>query len=346
MPDTLITFIILVSVSNILCKNRSKVSRKEIAEAANDSEKLAKELEALLLELEESVDDNEKENQNNSKVLKSSAENSFDKSNESDFLDDLESRIKSLKGEAATLVKHTSKVFNNQKNDDLISNDEIFIIDTNAPKLKEEKKGNENLASKVVKLGTGNHQQTKVKEENSTIIRNDKLTSKELKDAENSDQSLKSSLDKLEKVAKDIELLTKTAETDAEIETVNQLTNILNEMTAALAVEEVRLSVDVSLSRDDKIKEIEQSVEEMLSYLKEIIGEFQTLKASHTKTPEPRQPKKIDLDETDDIFKLILEEKTECEDCNNEEDRDKRLRLAKYRRMLTDFYYGDYWKIN
>ena len=115
------------------------------------------------------------------------------------------------------------------------------------------------------------------------VLKNDKSTSKELKDAENSDQSLKSSLDKLEKVAKDIELLTKTAETDAEIETVNQLTNILNEMTTALAVEEVRLSVDVSLSRDDKIKETEQSVDEMLSYLKEIIGEFQTLKASHTK---------------------------------------------------------------
>merc|ERR1719474_967971 len=114
MPDTLITFIILVSVSNVLCKNRSKVSRKEIAEAADDSEKLAKELEALLLELEGSIDNNEKDNQNNSKDLKTSEANTNDNSNESDFLDDLESRIKSLKGEAATLVKHTSKVFNNQ----------------------------------------------------------------------------------------------------------------------------------------------------------------------------------------------------------------------------------------
>merc|ERR1719474_1087101 len=105
MPDTLITFIILVSVSNVLCKNRSKVSRKEIAEAADDSEKLAKELEALLLELEGSSDNNEKDDQNNSRDLKTPEANTNDKSNESNFLDDFESRIKSLKGEPATLVK-------------------------------------------------------------------------------------------------------------------------------------------------------------------------------------------------------------------------------------------------
>ena len=156
-----------------------------------------------------------------------------------------------------------------------------------------------------------------------------------------------SSFDKPAKVAKEIENLAKSAKSDVKIETVHQLTEILQEMTSALTLEEVRLSVDVTLSKEEKIDTIEENIEYMLEYLREVMEELKQ-QASYNEqialeNKRSREAKYFDDSPSSDVIILADDEK-DCEDCNRADDREKRFRQARYRNMLTKFYFGSYWK--
>jgi len=86
------------------------------------------------------------------------------------------------------------------------------------------------------------------------------------------EQRLKNSLDNLEVVANEINHLALTAKSEDEIRSVNQMAKILEAMTAKLSLDEVKISVDLVLGREDKIKTVENDIEGMIDSLVEVVG--------------------------------------------------------------------------
>jgi len=159
------------------------------------------------------------------------------------------------------------------------------------------------------------------------------------------EERLKSSLDKLEKVAKEIEELAKSAKSDEEIATVHQLTQILEDMATALTLEEVRLSVNVTLNKQEKnnkFEALEESVDSMLEYLKGIMKELREQAIYNeqiiNQNKNSRQPKVIEESHAGDVKIFLVNDETT-------DDKEKKLRQARYRNMLTKFYFGNYWDI-
>ena len=172
-----------------------------------------------------------------------------------------------------------------------------------------------------------------------------KEISKEKEEKDAKQERLRSSLDKLEKVAKEIEKLAKSAKSEEEIATVHQLTQILEEMATALTLEEVKLSVDLTLSKEqrkDTFEDLEESVDAMLEYFKEVMEQLKAQAAFNEQiardNARARNPKF--LKESSAIDAEIVADNEE-----KEGDEEKRLRQAKYRNMLTKFYFGSYWQI-
>ena len=86
------------------------------------------------------------------------------------------------------------------------------------------------------------------------------------------EQRLKNSLDNLEVVANEIKHLALTAKSKDEISSVNKMAKILETMTAKLSLDEVKISVDLVLGRDDKINTVENDIEGMIDSLVEVVG--------------------------------------------------------------------------
>ena len=155
---------------------------------------------------------------------------------------------------------------------------------------------------------------------------------------------LKTSLEKLESVAFEIENLAKTATTDEDIETIQELTAILEEMTSALAFEEVRLSVDINFNKKNKeVDEFEENIKNMLKYLQTVVED---LKKSQLKSVEEnRRPKQLKGFDTNNEFILLFDDRPKKKDPSvSSVDNSREIRRAYYRRMLTDFYDKD-WNI-
>ena len=88
----------------------------------------------------------------------------------------------------------------------------------------------------------------------------------------NKEQRLKYSLDNLEVIANEIKTLALSAKSQDEIRSVNQMANILEAMTAKLSLDEVKISVDLVLGREDKINIVENDVEGMIDSLVQVVG--------------------------------------------------------------------------
>ena len=116
-------------------------------------------------------------------------------------------------------------------------------------------------------------------------------------------------------------------------------------MATALTLEEVKLSVDLTLSKEqrkDTFEDLEESVDAMLEYFKEVMEQLKAQAAFNEQiardNARARNPKF--LKESSAIDVEIVADNEE-----KEGDEEKRLRQAKYRNMLTKFYFGSYWQI-
>ena len=88
----------------------------------------------------------------------------------------------------------------------------------------------------------------------------------------NKEQRLTNSLDNLEVIANEIKTLALSAKSQDEIRSVNQMAKILEAMTAKLSLDEVKISVDLVLGREDKINIVENDIEGMIDSLVQVVG--------------------------------------------------------------------------
>ena len=108
-------------------------------------------------------------------------------------------------------------------------------------------------------------------------------------------------------------------------------------------LEEVRLSVDINLSKEEKIGSIEDNIEYMLEYLREVVGQVKeqtNLAAKILKPTNKRTGKELKLADDGLSSDVIIAIDDDASDLL--EERKKKYRQARYRKMLTNFYFGSY----
>ena len=379
MKSTFFHISVILAIHEVFAKPTNKVLRKELEEAANESRDLAHELEEMLLRLEGRVVGGHQEtvpvvevepinrdvisvhNDKRNKLINSKKEDKIkdtDKKslrNVENILKELNIRIENLETDSTKNLFEGLKVEESQVifpveidgnyldlKDDVIKPNRIEtqLNDQVIDKKEKITKENNRLISEINKEEI----KSSVKvNKNQTLTKKLELEEgkKESSYKENSkggkEYRLKSSLEKLEKVAKEIENLAKAAKTDDEVESVHQLSKILEDMTAALTLEELRVSVDVTLSKEEKINTIEENIESMLKYLKEVLGQLKEqtkISTDNAQKDTKRKGKKIK--QFDDRWM------DDQKPISNLEYINKKRRQAKYRNMLTKFYFGRY----
>merc|ERR1711874_473910 len=348
---------LLILVFPSLLQALDTVLRAEIASAAAESRNLASELAAMLLRLEggdqgisddddgeDIIDDDDGEDKiddgedildeeeeivddgEDKKDIEDSIDNSVDLSDVGEDMTDAEG----VKHKSSANKKERDEAEPNFENDKHEANDILELL-LGSDSHNRTTNGTVSLQIKIVENETDIAQ----KSDKSVVLKlenSDKGYFKEIlgpkEKEERRDDILKSSLNKLEKVAIEIEKLARSAKSEEEIAAVHQLTQILEEMASALTLEEVRLSVDVTLSKEEKISSLKESVDHLLEYLREVMNELkeQTFYNENfaRENKRVRKPKILDEEEISD---------------GNQ----KKMRQAKYRNMLTKFYFGSYW---
>merc|ERR1711874_668746 len=287
----------------------------------DDGEDIIDDGEDILDEEEEIVDDGE-----DKKDIEDSIDNSVDLSDVGEDMTDAEG----VKHKSSANKKERDEAEPNFENDKHEANDILELL-LGSDSHNRTTNGTVSLQIKIVENETDIAQ----KSDKSVVLKlenSDKGYFKEIlgpkEKEERRDDILKSSLNKLEKVAIEIEKLARSAKSEEEIAAVHQLTQILEEMASALTLEEVRLSVDVTLSKEEKISSLKESVDHLLEYLREVMNELkeQTFYNENfaRENKRVRKPKFLDEEEISD---------------GNQ----KKMRQAKYRNMLTKFYFGSYW---
>jgi len=139
-----------------------------------------------------------------------------------------------------------------------------------------------------------------------------------------SEKQLQVALDNLGKVAEEIEKVAVAAETEKEIEIVNEMSEILDDVVIKVSVDEEEVSKNIAIGNNSgiekRIKHIEDNIEKMLTALGEVISRLKGFSPSRNnillandivkehahkklkrrKNLKPRLPKQYDLDGSGD----------------------------------------------